>query len=55
MNDTHTAQPPTANPHEAEGHGRHRGQISAHEAEKTTPRGRHRRPAEQHTESTTAA
>ncbi len=54
MSDVHTTQPPTADPHEAEGHGRHRGQISAHEAEKTSPRGRHRKPAE-HTETTTSA
>lgn len=54
MSDVHTTQPPTANPHEADGHGRHRGQFSAHEAEKTTPRGRHRKPAE-HSESTTSA
>ncbi len=50
MSDAHTTQPP-ANPHEAEGHGKHRGQISAHEAE-TSPHGRHRKPAGQ-TESTT--
>ncbi|UUU34320.1 hypothetical protein JIX56_33265 [Streptomyces sp. CA-210063] len=54
MSDAHTTQPPTArHPHEAEGHGRHRGQISAHEAE-TAPRGRHRKPAE-YKESTTSA
>jgi hypothetical protein len=53
MSDAHTTQPPTAHPHEAEGHGRHRGQISAHDAE-TTPRGRHRKPVEQ-AETTTAA
>ncbi|WP_189784245.1 hypothetical protein [Streptomyces capitiformicae] len=53
MSDAHTTQPPTADLHEAEGHGKHRGRLSDHEAE-TTPRGRHRKPAEQ-TESTTAA
>ncbi|WP_172639212.1 hypothetical protein [Streptomyces tailanensis] len=57
MSDAHTTQPPTADLHEAdfqeaEGHGKHRGRLSAHEAE-TTPRGRHRKPAEQ-TESTAA-
>ncbi|MFF6782780.1 hypothetical protein [Streptomyces sp. NPDC012510] len=54
MSDAHTVQPPTAHLHETEGHGKHRGQISAHEAEKTAPRGRHRKPAE-HKESTTSA
>ncbi|WP_371580695.1 hypothetical protein [Streptomyces sp. NBC_01314] len=54
MSDVHTVHPPTVNPHEADGHGKHRGQISAQEAEKTNPRGRHRKPAE-HTESTTSA
>ena len=45
MSDAYTIQPPTADPREADGHGKHRGQFSAHEAE-TTPRGRHRKPAE---------
>ncbi|EKX60283.1 hypothetical protein STRIP9103_02629 [Streptomyces ipomoeae 91-03] len=56
MSDAHTTQPPTADPREVEGHGRHRGQISTHEAE-TAPRGRHRKPATQtgQSEATTAA
>ncbi|MEI5524380.1 hypothetical protein WB401_24165 [Streptomyces brasiliscabiei] len=54
MSDVHSIQPPTASPQEADGHGKHRGQISAHEPEKATPRGRHRKPAEQ-TEPTPSA
>lgn len=54
MSDVHTFQPPKANPHEADGHGKHRGQLSAQEAEKPSPRGRHRKLTE-HTESTTSA
>ncbi|MGW1667813.1 hypothetical protein [Streptomyces sp. NPDC002324] len=54
MSDVHTIQPPTADSHEADGHGKHRGQLSAQEAEKPSPRGRHRKPAE-HMEPTTSA
>ena len=54
MSDVHTIQPPTADSHEADGRVKHRGQISAQEAEKTSPRGRHRKPAD-HMESTTSA
>ncbi|MER6009425.1 hypothetical protein [Streptomyces bluensis] len=48
MSDAHTTEPPTADAaaHEASGHGKHRGPVSANDAE-ATPRGRHRRPAEQ--------
>jgi hypothetical protein len=49
MSDTHTTEPPaadaTATP-EVSGHGKHRGPVSANDAE-VTPRGRHRKPAEQ--------
>ncbi|MFD9249293.1 hypothetical protein [Streptomyces bottropensis] len=54
MSDVHTIQPPTADSHEADGHGKHRGQLSAVEADWTSPRGRHRKPAD-HMESTTSA
>lgn len=54
MSDAHTVQPPAADPHEVDGHGKHRGQFSTHEVEKTAPRGRHRKPAE-HRESTASA
>lgn len=54
MSDVHTFQPPTANPHEADGHGKHRGQLSAQEAEKPTLAGATASLAE-HTESTTSA
>ncbi|GAA3817647.1 hypothetical protein GCM10023083_59120 [Streptomyces phyllanthi] len=47
MSDTHTMEAPTIDAaEETSGHGRHRGPVSANDAE-TTPRGRHRKPAEQ--------
>ncbi|WP_367323570.1 hypothetical protein [Streptomyces sp. HUAS ZL42] len=46
MSDTSTIQPRTGEVQETAGHGRHRGQVSAHESE-TAPRGRHRKPVEQ--------
>ncbi|MEV6589451.1 hypothetical protein [Streptomyces acidicola] len=48
MSDAHTTEPPAADAyaHEASGHGKHRGQVSVNDSE-ATPRGRHRRQAEQ--------
>jgi hypothetical protein len=47
MSDISTStQPPGTEGDEATGHGRHRGQVSAQEAE-TQPRGRHRREGEE--------
>lgn len=59
MSDAHTIQLPTADPRVAmaDGHGKHRGQVSTretHEAE-TTPRGRHRKPATGRAGTATAA
>ncbi|PPS90290.1 hypothetical protein [Streptomyces sp. MH60] len=55
MNDTSTTQPIQAAgadvPESDTGHGKHRGPVSSQEGV-ATPRGRHRRPAE---ESETAA
>ncbi|MER5377873.1 hypothetical protein [Streptomyces sp. NPDC002553] len=39
-------QPLTADASGSAGHGRHRGQVSSHEGG-TSPRGRHRKPAEE--------
>ncbi|MFJ9584583.1 hypothetical protein [Streptomyces acidicola] len=48
MSDAHTRELPTADAtaHEDYGHGKHRGPVSANDAE-ATPRGRHRKPAGQ--------
>ena len=46
MSSTSTTQPQTGEVKEAAGHGRHRGQVSAHDSE-TAPRGRHRKPVAQ--------
>ncbi|MFE5815124.1 hypothetical protein [Streptomyces sp. NPDC056479] len=49
MSNASTTQPGPADVHDvqkASGHGRHRGQVSAHESE-TAPRGRHRKQAEE--------
>ncbi|MEU6536788.1 hypothetical protein [Streptomyces sp. NPDC047000] len=46
MSDTSTTQPLHAGSQDRDDSaGRHRGPVSAHEAEQT-PRGRHRKPAE---------
>ncbi|WP_194238896.1 hypothetical protein [Streptomyces spongiae] len=47
MSDAHTTELPAADAaaQEASGHGKHRGPVSANDAE-ATPRGRHRKPAE---------
>ncbi|WP_198539525.1 hypothetical protein [Streptomyces graminilatus] len=54
MNDTSTMQPLSADAHEAtghsNGHGRHRGPVSAHNDE-TTPHGRHRKPSSEQAEN----
>ncbi|WP_199815441.1 hypothetical protein [Streptomyces griseus] len=53
MNDASTTQPlPTEvkEGQEATGPGRHRGPVSAQDSG-AAPRGRHRKPAEQHAES----
>ncbi|MBN0044854.1 hypothetical protein JS756_12175 [Streptomyces actuosus] len=48
MSSASTTQPQDTEVREAaEGHGRHRGPVSTQETE-ATPRGRHRKPAEQH-------
>ncbi|MFD7459129.1 MULTISPECIES: hypothetical protein [unclassified Streptomyces] len=49
MSDASTSQPLPDGTTEP-GHGKHRGQVSAQETE-TAPRGRHRRPVEQQTET----
>ncbi|WP_187284512.1 hypothetical protein [Streptomyces sp. uw30] len=49
MSNASTTQPGPADVHDvqkASGHGRHRGQISAHDSE-SAPRGRHRKPVEE--------
>lgn len=48
MSDAHTTEPHAADAaaHEASGHGKHRGPVSVNDSE-ATPRGRHRRHAEQ--------
>ncbi|MFJ6082272.1 hypothetical protein ACIQI8_12795 [Streptomyces sp. NPDC092369] len=43
MSDATTMQPLTADTHEDNGQGRHRGPVSAQDGE-TAPRGRHRKP-----------
>jgi hypothetical protein len=54
MSDTSTMQAPSTDRQEAAGHGRHRGQVSAHEAD-SAPHGRHRRPAETGSDDTAEA
>ncbi|MFC3576575.1 hypothetical protein ACFOZ0_25495 [Streptomyces yaanensis] len=55
MSDTSTTTlPPAAADQEAEGHGRHRGQVSA-EASGAAPHGRHRKPSGQAEQAGTAA
>ncbi|GGZ11066.1 hypothetical protein [Streptomyces poonensis] len=58
MSDVHTTEPPAAHAESQAqdllGHGRHRGSVSAEDAE-ATPRGRHRKPAEQHEPAESAA
>ncbi|WP_165430294.1 hypothetical protein [Streptomyces sp. BK239] len=52
MSDASTTQPRqpqeplSADASRSAGHGRHRGQVSSHEGG-TSPRGRHRKPAEE--------
>jgi hypothetical protein len=46
MSDASTTQPLPDNVQEASGHGRHRGPVSAHDAD-AAPRGRHRKPVEE--------
>ncbi|WP_177198832.1 hypothetical protein [Streptomyces colonosanans] len=46
MSDNCTTLPAPAEAEEAAGHGRHRGEISAQEAE-SSPSGRHRKPSEE--------
>ncbi|MFJ4683102.1 hypothetical protein ACIQNG_32290 [Streptomyces sp. NPDC091377] len=49
MSDANTAEPLSADAEGADnGHGRHRGEISAHDTE-SLPSGRHRKPVEQQT------
>ncbi|MDX3800380.1 hypothetical protein [Streptomyces sp. AK04-3B] len=54
MSDTSTMQAPSADFQETAGHGRHRGPVSAHEAD-SAPHGRHRRPAENRADGTAEA
>ncbi|MER6557505.1 hypothetical protein ABT300_07015 [Streptomyces sp. NPDC001027] len=54
MSDTSTMQAPSADLQETAGHGRHRGPVSAHEAD-SAPHGRHRRPAVNGADDTTEA
>ncbi|MFE6284281.1 hypothetical protein [Streptomyces sp. NPDC057877] len=49
MSDASTSQP-LPDSQEPNGHGKHRGPLSAHDAE-AAPRGRHRKPVQQQTES----
>ncbi|MFF7444749.1 MULTISPECIES: hypothetical protein [unclassified Streptomyces] len=51
MSDASTIQPPRTDVHESAGHGRHRGQLSAHDGE-SAPRGRHRKPVSASVEET---
>ncbi|MEU0677463.1 hypothetical protein ABZ330_32110 [Streptomyces sp. NPDC006172] len=58
MSDASTMQPwqPQERPLSADasgpaGHGRHRGEVSSHEGG-TSPRGRHRKPAEEKADTT---
>jgi hypothetical protein len=48
MSDAHTTESPAADAaaQGASGHGKHRGPVSANDAE-AAPRGRHRKPVEQ--------
>jgi hypothetical protein len=50
MSEAGTSQQLSADAHEVNGHGRHRGPVSAHDTE-TAPRGRHRKPVEQPSET----
>ncbi|MEU1516904.1 hypothetical protein ABZ490_32970 [Streptomyces sp. NPDC005811] len=50
MSDASTTQPLSADAQEAAGHGRHRGQTSAQDAN-AAPSGRHRKPAEDKAEA----
>ncbi|MFI9834297.1 MAG: hypothetical protein HOV73_27975 [Streptomyces sp.] len=50
MSDARTIQPPHTDSQGASGHGRHRGQVSAQDGD-SAPRGRHRKPADEKTES----
>ncbi|MFF5145266.1 hypothetical protein ACFY6U_37060 [Streptomyces sp. NPDC013157] len=43
MNDASTSQQLSAEPPETDGHGKHRGHVSAQDSE-TAPSGRHRKP-----------
>ncbi|MFF6801797.1 hypothetical protein [Streptomyces sp. NPDC012616] len=54
MSDTSTMQAPAADFQETAGNGRHRGPVSAHEAD-SAPHGRHRRPAENRADGTPEA
>ncbi|MDV7219636.1 hypothetical protein [Streptomyces prunicolor] len=54
MNDTNTAQTMSADTHEASGHGKHRGPVSAQDGD-AAAHGRHRKPSEQSTQSKYAA
>ncbi|MEV7889354.1 hypothetical protein ACWD3I_09840 [Streptomyces sp. NPDC002817] len=46
MSDASTIQPPRTDVQQTSGHGRHRGQVSAHDGD-SAPRGRHRKPVEE--------
>ncbi|MEU6475492.1 hypothetical protein ABZ858_01145 [Streptomyces sp. NPDC047017] len=50
MSDASTTQPFPAEDLEDQGHGKHRGPVSAHEGG-TVPSGRHRKPAEAQAEA----
>ncbi|MFF8993214.1 hypothetical protein ACF09H_25425 [Streptomyces sp. NPDC014983] len=50
MSDTSTTNQLSADSLQNNGHGKHRGPISAQESD-TTPHGRHRRPAEETAEA----
>ncbi|GHH93909.1 hypothetical protein [Streptomyces capillispiralis] len=55
MNDVSTHVPQSAESgQDAAGHGRHRGPVSTQDAE-TSPRGRHRRPAQENEHAESAA
>ncbi|MET9731671.1 hypothetical protein ABZZ79_13720 [Streptomyces sp. NPDC006458] len=50
MSDASTSKRLSADVHDAAGHGRHRGPVSAQDTE-SAPRGRHRKPVEQPAEA----
>jgi hypothetical protein len=45
VNDTSTTQPPGTGAGDPDGHGRHRGPVSARDTD-VAPSGRHRKPSE---------